>query len=98
MLRYRAMLPAPVDQRFEFVSSGWIAVARAFLERFVAQPPDLRGANYSMCEAFDDAPPALDAPTHPAACHWRLLNGVLDVDAGEITDSELDIHGDYQFV
>ncbi len=92
------MLPAPVDQRFEFVSPGWIAAARNFLEQFVAQHPDLRCTSYSMCEAFEDAPPSFDVPNHRAAWYWRLRNGVLDVGAGEIADAELNIRGDYQHV
>ena len=32
------------------------------------------------------------------AWHWRLRNGVLDVDAGEIADADLNIRGDYQHV
>ena len=70
------MLPAPVDQRFEFVSPGWIAAARTFLTQFVGQHPALRDATYSMCEAFDDAPPAFDVPNRSrglvlAIAQWR---------------------------
>ena len=70
------MLPAPVDQRFEFVSPGWIDAARSFLTQFVAQHPELRDATYSMCEAFDDAPPAFDAAEQSrrvvlATAQWR---------------------------
>ena len=80
------MLPAPVDKRFEFVSPGWIDSARSFMTQFVAQHSELRTESYSMCEAFDDAPPAFDLPNRRAAWYWRLSNGVLDVGAGEIAD------------
>jgi hypothetical protein len=92
------MLPAPVDQRFEFISPGWIAAARTFLQQYVSQHSGLRDAAYSMCEAFDGAPPSFDVPNHRAAWYWRLRNGVLDVDAGEIADADLNIRGDYQHV
>jgi hypothetical protein len=72
------MVPAPVDKRFEFLSPGWIASARAFLTQFVAERSELRSESYSMCEAFDDAPPAFDVTNHRAAWYWRLRNGVLD--------------------
>jgi hypothetical protein len=92
------MLPAPVDQRFEFVSKGWIAAARTFLQQRIDGHPELRDAAYSMCEAFDNAPPVLGAPNDRAAWHWRLRNGALDVGAGELSDANLDIRGDYQHV
>jgi len=92
------MLPAPVDKRFEFVSPGWIDSARSFMTQFVAQHSELRSESYSMCEAFDDAPPAFDLPNRRAAWYWRLSNGVLDVGAGEIADAVLSIRGDYQHV
>jgi hypothetical protein len=47
------MLPAPVDQRFEFLSAGWTNAARNFITQFVKQHPELRDATYSMCEAFE---------------------------------------------
>jgi ectoine hydroxylase-related dioxygenase (phytanoyl-CoA dioxygenase family) len=92
------MLPAPVDRRHEFVSAGWIESARTFLTQFVSQHPQLSGENYSMCEAFDAAPPSFEASNRRAAWYWRLLNGALEVGAGEIPDAQLDIRGDYQHV
>jgi hypothetical protein len=92
------MLPAPVDHRFEFVSPGWIDAARSFLTTFVESHPNLRHATYAMCEAFDNAPPVLGAPNDRAAWHWRLRNGALDVGAGELSDADLNIRGDYQHV
>ncbi len=92
------MLPAPVDRRFEFVSFGWIDSARSFLTTFVESNPDLRHATYSMCEAFDHAPPKLAGANGGVAWYWRLRNGALDVGAGEISDADLNIRGDYQHV
>ena len=92
------MLPAPVDQRFEFLSAGWTNAARNFITQFVKQHPELRDATYSMCEAFEDAPPSLGAANNRAAWYWRLRNGALEVGAGEIADAELNIRGDYQHV
>src|SRR5262249_10777031 len=92
------MLPAPVDKRHEFVSPGWIDAARSFLTGFVESHPQLREANYAMCEAFDDAPPKLAGSGGRVAWFWRLRNGALDVGAGDIADANLNIRGDYQHV
>jgi len=92
------MLPAPVDRRFEFVAPEWIDAARSFLEDYLSRHPDLRNTPFAMCEAFDDAPPELDAPGNRAAWFWRLRDGRLDVGAGEIADAQLSVRGDYQHV
>lgn len=92
------MLPAPVDQRFEFLSREWIGAAEAFLRSAIESRPDLRTSTFSLCEAFDAAPPALGAPNDRAAWHFRLSNGSLEVGAGETTNVDLDVRGDYQSV
>ena len=92
------MLPAPVDQRFEFLSPDWIAAAEAFLRSALDTRPELRGCSFSLCEAFDAAPPALRAPNDRVAWHLRLVNGALDVGTGEIANADLDVRGDYQSV
>ncbi len=92
------MLPAPVDRRFEFVSSGWVDAAKSFLETRLAARDDLRDVRFSMCESFDDAPPELGAPAGRAAWHWRLRDGELHVGAGELAGADLTVRGDYQHV
>jgi len=92
------MLPAPVDRRVEFVSAGWIDAARAFLTGYLAEHADVRAATFSLCEAFDAAPPALAGPSGRVAWHVRLRDGALEVGAGEIDDAQLVVRADYQQV
>jgi ectoine hydroxylase-related dioxygenase (phytanoyl-CoA dioxygenase family) len=92
------MLPAPVDQRFEFLSPGWIAEAHAFLQSAVAARPELRDSTFSLCEAFDHAPPGLSARNDRASWHVRFGNGAIEVAPGEIADADLSVRGDYQAV
>ena len=92
------MLPAPVDRRFEFVSPAWIDAARAFLAAYVAEHPTLRDATFALCEAFDHAPPAFEAPNGRVAWHFRLRDGAIAVGAGEIADANVNVRGDYQHV
>ena len=92
------MLPAPVDRRHEFLSTGWIDAARAFLTTYLDEHADARGTSFALCEAFDDAPPGFGAPSNRVAWHLRLRDGALEVGAGEIADAELVVRGDYQQV
>lgn len=87
------MLPAPVDQRVEFLSDAWIDIARRYVESL-----DLGDASFSLCESFADAPPSLGRPGGRAAWHLRVDRGVVSAGAGEIDDADLRVRGDYQAV
>lgn len=94
------MLPVAVDRRCEFLSPAWLDAATAFLTQEVAARAGLRGVRFSICEAFDDAPPHLcgDAANGRVAWHFRLADGAVQVAAGEAQDVDLFVGGDYQHV
>jgi hypothetical protein len=91
------VLPAPVDRRYEFVSTGWVDAARAFLAAYVAEHPELHDTTFALCETFADAPPTLTS-TGRVAWHFRLREGAIAVGAGEIADANVNVRGDYQHV
>ncbi len=104
------MLPVAVDRRCEFLSAAWIEAASAFLVAAVAARPALQALRFSLCEAFDDAPPHLVAAAAASATRapgsgggrvaWvlRMDRGSVQVAAGEVQDVDLFIAGDYQHV
>ncbi|HEX7036693.1 MAG TPA: phytanoyl-CoA dioxygenase family protein [Pseudomonadales bacterium] len=91
------MLPVPVDQRCEFLSPEWIREAGAFLEATVPTRPELAASRFSLCEAFDDAPPSL-APErgHRLAWHFAIDRGRAEAGCGERLDVDLRVTGRYQ--
>ena len=103
------MLPVAVDRRCEFLSAAWLDAARDFLTAEVAAQPALQALRFSLCEAFDDAPPHLaawhaeqapDAGTGGGRVAWylRVDRGTVQMDVGEEQDVDLHISGDYQQV
>jgi ectoine hydroxylase-related dioxygenase (phytanoyl-CoA dioxygenase family) len=103
------MLPAAIEHRCEFVSPAWLDAVRAFLSDAVATRRELQALRFSLCEAFDDAPPHVAAtqaglvPQEGAsasrvAWYLRIDCGTVTVAAGEAQDVDLHISGDYQHV
>ena len=90
------MLPADVTNRHEFLSDGWIEVARRYLEDAVQREPALRDGDFSLCESFTDAPPELQLPGDRAVWHFQVRGGRVDVGRGDLADPTLRIDGDYQ--
>lgn len=92
------MLPAPIDQRCEFASQEWLAIATAFLQREVPARPALADLRFSICEVFDHAPPHLHAPDNCISWCFHLDRGRVDVTIGTRTDVDLRVTGEYQHV
>jgi len=92
------MKPVDVTQRVEFLSDGWIEVARRYLEDAVETTPELGTARVSICESFTDAPPALGLPDDRAVWHFAIDNGRVDVGRGDLAGADLRVDGDYQTI
>jgi ectoine hydroxylase-related dioxygenase (phytanoyl-CoA dioxygenase family) len=92
------MLPVDVRDRVEFLSDSWIDAARRFLEDAVAADPALAATNFSVCESFTDAPPALGYPDDRAVWHFRLGGGRVEAGRGDLADVDMRIDGDYQAI
>src|SRR5215213_9529706 len=92
------MKPVDVTQRVEFLSDGWIDVARRYWENAVDTTPELATAQLSICESFTDAPPALGLPHDRAVWHFAIDNGRVDVGRGDLTGADIRIEGDYQTI
>src|SRR4051795_5050987 len=92
------MKPVDVTQRVEFLSDGWIDVARRYLENAVDTTPELRAARLSICESFTDAPPALGLPDDRAVWHFAIDMGPVDVGRVSLAGADMRIDGDYQTI
>ena len=92
------MLPAPVDRRFEFVSPGWIDSARSFLTTFLESHSGPAPRDVFDVRSVRRRAAELAGENGRVAWYWRLRDGALDVGAGEISDADLNIRGDYQHV
>jgi Phytanoyl-CoA dioxygenase (PhyH) len=92
------VLPVDVDERVEFLSEAWIDAAREFLRDRMGRDGDLATVQFSLCESFEQAPPALGFPDDVAAWHVRLHNGEVEVGRGEIEGADVDVRGHYQTV
>ncbi len=91
------MLPVDVKDRVEFLSDGWIAAARRYLEDVVA-PSTAAGEGFSVCESFTDAPPGLGLPDDRAVWHFRVADGRAEVGRGDLPSADVRIDGDYQAI
>lgn len=90
---------APLDERVEFLSRGWIATAEARLKASLGiLRADLGGAELSLCEAFSDAPPHLGWPGNVAAWNLRIRDGAATVQPGIDESCAVQIRGDYQAI
>jgi ectoine hydroxylase-related dioxygenase (phytanoyl-CoA dioxygenase family) len=90
------MIPVDVAQRVEFLSDGWMDVARRYLQHAVDTEPELASAKVSVCESFTDAPPGLGLPGDRAVWHFRLDRGRVDVGRSELAGADVRVDGDYQ--
>ena len=91
------MKPVDVSERVEFLSDGWIDVARRYLQDAV--DTDARPGHreqISICESFTDAPPGLGLPDDRAVWYFSLDDGRVDVGRGELPGADLRVDGDYQ--
>src|SRR6478736_2635749 len=82
------MKPVDVTQRVEFLSDGWIEVARRYLQDAVDSTPELATAQLSICESFTDAPPALGLPDDRAVWYFSIDHGRVDVGRGELPSAD----------
>lgn len=97
MVDYRGA--APLDERFEFFSDEWIASGEAELRRLLRRHPDaLAGVEYSLSEAFSDAPPHLGLPGNLAGWTLRFSNGDVTVERRPDPSADLVVAGKYQAV
>lgn len=88
---------APLEERVEFLSDGWIALAEKRLKSSVrAYRNELEGADFSICEAFADAPPHLQRPGNLAAWNVRIKGADVTVSPGVDEAAQVQIRGDYQ--
>jgi ectoine hydroxylase-related dioxygenase (phytanoyl-CoA dioxygenase family) len=92
------MKPVDVTQRVEFLSDGWIEVARRFLQDAVDTTPELATEQISICESFTDAPPALGLPDDRAVWYFSIDRGRVDVGRGERPGADLRVDADYQTI
>jgi hypothetical protein len=90
------MLPVDVRDRVEFVSDRWIDAARAFLAGMVADDPAVATSNFSVCESFTDAPPALGLAGDRAVWHFAIHEGRVTVGRGDLDGATVRVEGGYQ--
>ncbi|MFU8815658.1 MAG: phytanoyl-CoA dioxygenase family protein [Pseudomonadales bacterium] len=90
------MLPAPVDERYEFLSPRWIDEAVQFLQRQVPARPALRACRFSICETFSHPPPALDDGSGSVAWHFAIDAGAVRAKPGPLPEAGLKVTGRYQ--
>ena len=87
------------EDRAEFVSEKWVALARDYLQARVDAADDrLNGAHWSICEVMTDCPAYFGRPGNVAAWHARLNGRELTVGLGEIPDADYRVRGDYHAV
>src|SRR5262245_30995442 len=92
------MLPVDVTERVEFLSDGWIDVARRYLEDAVEREPALRTGRYAVCESFTDAPPGLGLPEDRAVWHFVVEDGRVTAARGDLEGADVRVDGDYQAI
>lgn len=84
------------NEKVEFASAAWIAVARRELEDLVGTHGQA-GKKFSLCEVFTDAPTHLD-PSGAIAWHFYIDGTSVTVATGEIDDATVKLYTDYQGV
>jgi hypothetical protein len=82
-------------EKHEFMSPGWIAMARAQITRALAAA-DLRGLDFTLCEEFTD-PPAHLRPEGAATIGFcvRIAGGAVEVGDRPRDDVDLRLVSDY---
>ncbi|WP_293678288.1 phytanoyl-CoA dioxygenase family protein [uncultured Phenylobacterium sp.] len=95
MVDYRGA--APLNERVEFFSTEWIAAAEAELQKIVRRHPEaLAGVDYSLSEAFSDAPPHLGAPEGRVGWTLRFSGGGVTVERRPDEAADMVVAGQYQ--
>lgn len=84
------------NEKVEFASAAWIAVARRELEDLVGIHGQA-SKRFSLCEIFTDAPKHLD-PSGIVAWHFYIDGTTVTVAAGEVDDATVKLSTDYQGV
>jgi hypothetical protein len=90
------MLPAPVEERCEFLSRRWIEAAVAYLQAQVPARPALRRSRFSVSETFEQPPPAQDDGSGTVGWHFAVDAGTVRAGEGPLADAGLQVTARYQ--
>ena len=78
-----------------FASPAWVDIARGVLEDLVAQHGE-DGVNYSVCEAFAEAPEEISDDEGFAAWYFYVEGKSVRVGVGRLTDTDIQIQATWK--
>ena len=78
-----------------FASSAWVEIARSVLEDLVSQHGE-DGVNYSVCEAFADAPKEISDADGFAAWYFYVEGKSVRVGVGRVTNTDIQIQATWE--
>jgi hypothetical protein len=82
-------------EKYPFVSPGWVRLAETVLTKLIAQHGE-EGVNYSVCEAFVDAPAAFADSDGFAAWHFFVEGKKVRVSSGKVDDTDIYIQATWE--
>ena len=91
------MGPAPLNERVEFLSKEWIALAAERLKMLI-EPHEaaLKGTKFTLSEQFHDAPPHLGYDNNVAAWNVSIIDDEVTAGQGFNPAADFRVMGGYQ--
>lgn len=83
------------NAKVPFASPQWVEIARGVLERLVAEHGEI-GTNYSICEAFAQAPVAIADANGFAAWHFSVEGKSVNVHVGRDENADVQIQATWE--
>jgi hypothetical protein len=83
------------EVKVPFASPAWVDIARGVMEELVAQHGE-DGVNYSVCEAFAEAPADISDDDGFAAWYFYVEGSNVRVGTGRIDDADIQIQATWE--
>lgn len=84
-------------EKVEFGSKEWLDLAERFLKELTQEAGEqAKGADYSMCEVYFNAPPHLAIEGDRIAWYFRIKNSKIEFGIEEVDNVDMKVMGDYK--
>ncbi|MHA1728972.1 MAG: hypothetical protein ACTSWY_09595 [Promethearchaeota archaeon] len=88
-----------MEKKLEFGSPQWVKYAEKIIRSLAEKARDFtKNTNFTMCETYENAPPHLADKNGKVAWYFRIKEGEITVNEGEIDDVDFKVIGDYQTI